>query len=418
MTSIAEISTDPLYLTALASLGQSGLQPSKVAPEGSIAVLPFTNMSDDAQQEHFVDGLAEDIITDLSNIAGMFVISRNSSFAYKGKVSDVRQIAADLGVRYVLEGSARKSGDRLRITAQLIDAGNGGKHIWAERFDQNVADIFAIQDAVTAKVVEAVRGALDHKHQESRYRPSNLEAYELCVRSRGLWIIGKDEAREAEIMLEKAILLDPNYAEAYWRLAQVKAFNWLHYGGDSKLNRAAALALSGRAIALDPFDSGGFSIYGHVVAYEGSLDKGLEHVETAIRLNPNDAGSLLFYSDLLFLSGNAPQALENTVKAIRLNPRAPGSYYWGLGQAQAACGQYAEAIVTLSRSETYRSQSRKILAVAYHLCGRENEAKIEAEMCMAVWPDWSCEEWAATRPFRKQEDREFWLKGFKAVGFK
>lgn len=418
MTNAAEMSADPLYLTALASLGQSGLQPSKSAPEGSIAVLPFTNMSDDARQEFFVDGLAEDIITDLSNTPGMFVISRNSSFAYKGKVADVRHIAADLGVRYVLEGSARKSGDRLRITAQLIDAGNGGKHIWAERFDQDIADIFAIQDAVTTKVVQAVRGALDEKLHQSRYRPSNLEAYQCCVRSRNLWALGKAEAREAEILLEKAISLDPNYAEAYWRLAQVKNFNWMQYGGDSRSNREKALALSKRAIELDPFDSGGFSVLGFTIAYEGDLEKALQHLETATSLNPNDPDSLVRYSDILFLAGNSQQALKTIIEAIRLNPRASGVYYWILGQAQMGCGQYEEAIVTLSRNETYRTISRKILAVAFHLCGQETQARFEADMCMAIWPEWSCEEWAATRPFRKQEDRDFWLNGFKAVGFK
>lgn len=331
MTSIGEISADPLYLTALASLGQSGLQPSKTAPEGSIAVLPFANMSNDAQQEHFVDGLAEDIITDLSNTPGMFVISRNSSFAYKGKVTDVRHIAADLGVRYVLEGSARKSGDRLRITAQLIDAGDGGKHIWAERFDQDVADIFAIQDAVTAKVVQAVRGALDQKLPQGRYRPSNLEAYQYCVRSRNLWALGKTEAREAEILLEKAIALDPNYAEAHWQLANVKTSKWMQYGDVRTSNRAEALALSEKAIALDPFDSGGYSMLGFTVAYEGDLKKALEHFEMATQLNPNDSYSLFLNSDVLVLAGHPQRALQTIIEAIRLNPRAPGHYYWILG---------------------------------------------------------------------------------------
>ena len=144
----------------------------------------------------------------------------------------------------------------------------------------------------------------------------------------------------------------------------------------------------------------------------------MEHFETATRLNPNDPDSLVHYSDVLFLAGKTQQALETMVEAIRLNPHAPSVFYWILGQAQMACGQYSEAVVTLSRSETYRSYSRRIHTVAFHLCGHETEARFEADMCKAIWPEWSCEEWVSTRPFRKQEDRDFWLNGFKAVGFK
>ena len=183
---------DPLYLSALASLGAS--IPAKLtAPpvKGSIAVLPFLNMSGDPEQEHFTDGLTEDIITDLSNAPGFFVIARNSTFAYKGKPTDVRQIAHDLGVKYILEGSARRSDKRLRINVQLIDAAEGGNHVWAERFDRDLADIFAVQDEVTRRVVEAITGKLAASSITARYHPTNLEAYDLCVRARNLWSLSK-----------------------------------------------------------------------------------------------------------------------------------------------------------------------------------------------------------------------------------
>ena len=150
----------------------------------SIAVLPFVNMSGDAEQEFFTDGLTEDIITDLSNVPGFFVIARNSTFAYKGKPTDVRQIARDLGVKYVLEGSARRSDKRLRVNVQLINAAEGGNHVWAERFDREIADIFEVQDEVTRRVVEAISGKIGANNIFARSRPSNLEAYDLCVRSR------------------------------------------------------------------------------------------------------------------------------------------------------------------------------------------------------------------------------------------
>ena len=165
--------------------------PLALLDKPSIAVLPFVNMSGDAEQEFFTDGLTEDIITDLSNVPGFFVIARNSTFAYKGKPTDVRQIARDLGVKYVLEGSARRSDKRLRVNVQLINAAEGGNHVWAERFDREIADIFEVQDEVTRRVVEAISGKIGDKGIGARSRPSNLEAYDLCVRSRGKWNISQ-----------------------------------------------------------------------------------------------------------------------------------------------------------------------------------------------------------------------------------
>ena len=188
MTNFSDISADPLYLTALASLGSGTQVKLRAEPDkGSIAVLPFVDMSGEAGHEHFTDGLTEDIITDLSNVPGFFVIARNSVFAYKGKPMDVRQIAHDLGVKYILEGSARRSEKRLRINVQLIDAAEGGKHVWAERFDRDLADIFAVQDEVTRRIVEAISGKLASPQITERYRPKNLEAYDLCMRGRSAW---------------------------------------------------------------------------------------------------------------------------------------------------------------------------------------------------------------------------------------
>jgi TolB-like protein len=223
---------DPLYLSALASLGQSVPQKLLAVPaKGSIAVLPFVNMSGDPEQEFFTDGLTEDIITDLSNAPGFFVIARNSTFAYKGKPTDVRQIAHDLGVKYILEGSARRSAQRLRINVQLIDASEGGNHVWAERFDRDLADIFAVQDEVTRRVVEAITGKLNANAISERYRPTNLEAYDLCVRSRKLWWQTKAANEEAMSLLQRAISLDPNYAEAHWPVALLHPCCWVSDSG-------------------------------------------------------------------------------------------------------------------------------------------------------------------------------------------
>jgi TolB-like protein/class 3 adenylate cyclase len=179
----------------------------------SIAILPFTNMSNDPEHEFFADGLTDDLITDLSQVPGLFVIARNSSFAYKGKSVDVRSIARNLGVRYVLEGSARRAAGRVRINVQLIDAIGGG-HLWAERFDRSLDDVFNVQDEVTAKIVEALVGRLTVAQIPERKRSPNLEAYDLCVRGRALILQSPQAGREARLMFERAIALDPGFASA------------------------------------------------------------------------------------------------------------------------------------------------------------------------------------------------------------
>src|SRR5439155_3323856 len=193
----------------------------------SIAVLPFENISSDPEQQYFSDGLTEDLITDLSKVHELFVIARNSSFAYKSRSIDTRQIARELGVKYVLEGSARRVAGGVRINAQLIDAAAGG-HIWADRFDRDLADIFAAQDEVIGKIVEALVGKLTAAGLKERYRPANLEAYDLVLRGRAEWAHSPEAGVEAIPLFERAIALDPNYAEAYIWLAYSQNQAWAH----------------------------------------------------------------------------------------------------------------------------------------------------------------------------------------------
>jgi TolB-like protein len=201
-------------------------------------------MSNDPEQEAFVDGLTEDLITDLSRTTGLFVIARNSAFAYKGRPVDVRRIARELGVRHLLEGSARRAAGRVRINAQLIDA-VGGDHLWAERFDRGLEDIFAVQDEVTGKIVEALVGRLTN--QPARSRPTNMAAYDLCVRARSLSLQTALAAREAIFLLERAIALDPEYAEAHRWLALNLWLGWEFWDRPMDSNRALALAEAQRS---------------------------------------------------------------------------------------------------------------------------------------------------------------------------
>jgi TolB-like protein/DNA-binding SARP family transcriptional activator len=408
---------DPLYLSALASLGQSVPSKLMAAPaKDSIAVLPFVNMSGNSEQEFFTDGLTEDIITDLSNAPGLFVIARNSTFAYKGKPADVRQIAHDLGVKYILEGSARRSEKRLRINVQLSDAAEGGNHVWAERFDRELDDIFEVQDEVTRRVVDAIAGKLGTNSIPERYRPASLEAYDLCVRSRNQWAVSKSANDEARSHLERAIALDPNYCEAHWQLANSLIFGWLIWGDPQEPNRRKALALAQRAAEIAPNDSVAHSTLGYILLYERRWDDAELQYDAALRLNPNNADALADIAYFYVMNGKPKEAVKAAAKALRLNPRPPGWYYWITGTAQVANGQYDNAVVTLRQEETYRSASRRMLAAALALLGRTSEAQEEARLFLATSPHWRISTWAENEPFKNPKDIDFWVDAFRLAG--
>jgi TolB-like protein/class 3 adenylate cyclase len=379
----------------------------------SIAVLPFTNMSNDPEQETFVDGLTEDLITDLSRTTGLFVIARNSTFAYKGRSVDARRIAGDLGVRYLLEGSARRAAGRVRINVQLIDA-IGGDHLWAERFDRNLEDIFAVQDEVTGKIVEALVGRLTA--QPARNKPSNLEAYELCVRARNLGLQTALSEREAIFLLERAIGLDPEYAEAHRWLALNLWLGWEFWDEPIDPSRARALAEAQRAVALDPNDAGNHWVLGIILGHERRWADSDAEFDVTLRLDPNYADAWAMRSDLITLNGRPADGVEHVRKALRLNPHPPGWYYWMLGQAQYALHDYKSAVQTLLRPETYRTTSRRILAASLAQLGRLEEARREAEMFMMSNPHFTIRHWSASQPFRDEDVRRHFVEGYRKAG--
>ena len=339
--------------------------------KNSIAVLPFTNISGEPAQEFFTDGLTEDIITDLSNAPGLFVIARNSTLAYKGKPTDVRQIAHDLGVKYILEGSARRSETRLRINVQLSSAAEGGQHVWAERFDRQFTDIFAVQDEIARRVVDAICGKLVGASVSERHRPSNLEAYDLCVRSRNQWYISKAANDEARSLLERAISLDPDYCEAHWQLANTLIFSWLLWGDAQEPNHRNALALARRAVEIDPSDSPARCTLGYMLLYDHRWADAEQEYDAAVRLGPNNAHAFADLAYFHVMNGRPQEAVTAAAHALRLNPRPTGWYFWITGTAQVASGQYENAVATLRREETYRSASRRMLAAALALLGRD-----------------------------------------------
>src|SRR5262245_9118572 len=231
-------------------LGPKQSSPQPALPDrASIAILPFVNMSSDPEQAFFGHGLAEDLITDLSKVPGLLVIARNSSFAYQGRSVDVRSIARDLGVRYIIEGSVRRAAARVRINAQLIDAFSRS-HIWADRFDRDLSDIFVVQDEVVGKIIDALSNALPAAQPPPKRRATNLEAYDLFVRGRSL-VTSLRPAHEARPFLEKAIALDPDFSEAYAWLALSYHLGWLHSGEPTECHRVLARSTAQRAVALD-----------------------------------------------------------------------------------------------------------------------------------------------------------------------
>ncbi|MBB3656636.1 TolB-like protein/class 3 adenylate cyclase/cytochrome c-type biogenesis protein CcmH/NrfG [Rhizobium sp. BK650] len=379
----------------------------------SIAVLPFTNMSGDEADAPFVDGLTEDLITDLSRTAGLFVIARNSVYGYRGKPVNVKLVAQELGVRYVLEGSARRAMGRVRINAQLVDTLGGG-HLWAERFDRTVEDVFELQDEVNAKIVEALVGRLTIP--PPRNRPKNFEAYDLCVRARLLTEESPQTEREAHMLLQRALKLEPSYAEALGLLAYNRWLAWTHFGEPEDPNRKMAVTSAQKAVDLDPNDAGCRYVLGTILAYERRWEESEAAFAKALELDPNHADTWAAMSDISVLDGRVADGLAQIEKALRLNPRPACWYLCHLGQAQYAARDYEAAAATLRREDTYRTNSRKFLAATLAQLGHQEEARREAELFLIAHPHFTIAHWLSSQPLRDASVRDHFVDGFRKAG--
>jgi TolB-like protein/class 3 adenylate cyclase len=381
--------------------------------KSSIAVLPFLNMSSDPEQEYFADGLTEDLITDLSKVPGLFVIARHSTFAYKGRPLDLRSVAKELGVRFVVEGSVRRAAARMRINVQLIDA-NDGTHIWADRFDRELADIFVVQDEVVGRIVSALSGVLPAVHPVATKRATNLEAYDLFVRGRMLVNQSAESNRAARPLLERSIELDPGFADAHAWLAMNRLGGWV-YWGEAAESRSLALTAAQRAVSLDPENAGAHAILGEVLIYLGKPNAGAAALTKALEINPNHADAWVIFGEVKVYEGKAMEALEHTRKAFNLNPHPPGWYYWYLGFMEYAAGRYNDAVETLRR-EGIPSGSQRILAASLAQLGCVEEAKAEAGRFITAYPDFSIQRWANTQPFQRESDRQHFINGYLKAG--
>jgi len=351
----------------------------------SIAVLPFTNMSDDPSQEYFADGMTEDLITDLSKISGLFVIARNSSFSYKGQQVKIRQVAEELGVRYVLEGSVRRAGDQVRINAQLIDATTGG-HVWAERYDSSLTDVFALQDKVTQNIVTALAVNLTEEEREQRARKeTNVpEAYDAFLRGWAHYRFAtRDDFAKAVPYLEKAIQLDPNYGRAHAALATIyresHGNEWVRSLGIS-YHEAIKKAKRHLEEAMKDPTPLAHRIASRMLTTKDHWDEAIAEAERAIALDANDPDGYVAMSRVLVKVGRPAEGLEFIETAMRLDPQS--DYLYRLGSAQFHMERYDEAAATMLRA-TKRNPSEEwnfvLLAAAYGHLGREQEAKSAIE---------------------------------------
>jgi TolB-like protein/Tfp pilus assembly protein PilF len=315
----------------------------------SIVVLPFVNMSKDPEQEYFSDGLTETLTGDLTRVSSLFVIARNSAFTYKGKAVKVQDVGREMGVRYVLEGSVLKSGDQLRISAQLIDA-TTGYHLWSERYDRPLKDIFALQDEIVQQIVTTLKLQLSLREQGYivRKTTSNPEAYDYLLRGvELLWRLTKEANTQARQMFEKAIELDPQYAEAYARLGEAYYMEWAHHWSQDPQALERTLELAQRAIVLDDSLPRARWLLGVVYMSKQQYDQALAEGERAIALDPNSADSYGVQAELLNAMGRPEEALRMLEQVMRLNPHYPATYLMRLGSAYRATGRYAEAIAAL-----------------------------------------------------------------------
>jgi adenylate cyclase len=390
----------------------------------SIAVLPFTNLSGDPEQEYFSDGITEEIITALSSVPKLFVIARNSTFIYKGKPVKVQQVAEELGVRYVLEGSVRKAGDKIRITAQLIDALNG-HHLWAKQYDRNLSDIFAVQDEITKKIITAMQIKLTAGEdvKAAARGTNNLEAYLKCLQANELINrINPESNALARQLTEEAITLDPEYAWAYYTLGRTNTMEvWLGTTKSPKQSIAKALELFQKAIALDGTLAEAYSRLGFLYSMTRQYDKGIAEAEKAVDLNPNSATAHFFLGKTLFFAGRSEESIPEYKKAIRLNPIPPNAYAWSLGLSYAYRGQYQEAITWCEKA--VRQEPNDLLAhimmtVVYSWSGREEEARAEATEVLRIQPKFSLEKFAKKLANKNQEYRERFLGALRKAVLK
>ena len=396
----------------------------------SIAVLPFDNMSGDPDQEHFSDGVTDQIITSLSMIPRLFVIARNSTFTYKGKAVKVQKVAEELGVRYVVEGSVQRSEDRIRILVQLIDAITG-RHLWSERYDRELKEVFELQDEIARQIMTALQVKLTEGEYASEIAvgTSNLKALEYFWHAEELFFkFTKEDNAEARRWAEKAIELDPNFAGVWALLGythQLDASNatmgWTNSPAQS-LKRAGECAQ--KAITLNDSSAKAYALMGSINMVMRNFDKGIEYSQKAVAINPNDPVMLIILAYNLDYTGEFDESIALVKKAMRLSPYYPALYLFPLFRSYFLTGRYEEA---LAAAELLLERGRKgevnplyvhlTLAQAYIGVDKKDEARAQAAELLKIYPNFSLESWQKQQPYKDPTHWERLIEALRKAGF-
>ncbi len=396
-------------------------QPLPITDKPSIAVLPFDNLSNDPEQEYFSDGLVEDLITDISKISGLFVVARNSSFAFKGQAVDVKEIAKKLGVKHVVEGSVRKMGAKLRINAQLIDATSGG-HIWAERYDGDMENIFEFQDDIREQIVSALQVNLTQTDRvlTERKPTDSVEAYDLFLRGRAnFYLYSAQNILEAIDCFEKAIEIDPNFAEAYSFISFCYMIGcmYMYPGFDDTFDRSHDFAE--RGVALDDTSAIALTRLAWIQTFLHRYDQAIANFEKAVALGPNNAETYAYFGQSLNYWGNPEKGLEMIEKALGIEKIPPPNWELIVGHSHLMLRQHDEAVRRFTRTIERAPKftfSYLLLACAYVELDRLDDAGNAIKTALEITPRYTVREFARLYPYRLDEHRDRFLNGLRKAG--
>jgi len=392
--------------------------------QASIAVLPFNNLSGDPKEDYLADGVTEEIITALSKVPAMAVIARNSAFTYKGQAVKVQRVAEELGVRYVLEGSIQKAGGRVRINAQLVDAGTG-RHLWAERYDRELKDLFALQDDITFQIIRALQVKLTEGEQArlTGKGAKSFDAYAKVLQAREeFYRMNREGNALSRELAEEAIALDPGYAGAQAMLALNHMMDfWFGFGRDPQESLALASRAAHQALSLDEDDLTARIVLCYLYVMERRHDEAVAAGEKAVALSPSGAGAHAALGSALYFAGRPEEAITSIRRAISLNPFPPAVYLRLLGLYYSAQGRFEEAALELKKVLGLSPRdlfAHLALARAYVRLGRLEEARAKADEIMMIYPKFSLEYYARINPLKDQAELESQISDLKKAGLK
>jgi adenylate cyclase len=388
----------------------------------SIAVLPFNNLSGDPTQDYIADGISENIISALSKISEMFVIARNSTFTYKGKPVKVQQVSEELGVRYVLEGSAQKSGNRLRITAQLVDA-TTGHHLWSEKYDRDIKDLFAIQDEITLEIIQAMRVQLTEGEQASvtGKGTEKLDAYLKAIQAHEqFYRMNKDGSMKAKELAKEALALDPNYAFPYATLANAHMLDkWFNFSESSEESMRLAAQAVQKALALDNSDPRVFHALTNLCIMQRQYEKAIAAAERQLELSPSGVIAYQTMASALGWSGRYSEAIPFAEQAIRLDPYPSAVTFRQLARCYRNVGRYEEAVTAYKKALQKNPDdifSHINLAWTYIKMSREEEARAEAKEVIRINPKFSLANYAKSIHSKDQASADEYIEGLRKAG--